>query len=105
MKTEPVRGSGRTSRQMRSAPPGAVYVVPGLVEYGQRLARHLDRGDLIVLPVSFESVFRAVVGTRRQVVLDHAFFNLDSRDSQVRQVFDLACRQQASAAPNLVRPC
>jgi hypothetical protein len=105
MKAEPVRGFGRTSRQIRSAPSGAVYVFPGRADYAQRLAGHLDRADLIIVPVAFESVFRAVVGTRRQIVFDHAFFDLDSRDSQVRQVFDLACHQQASAAPNLVRPC
>lgn len=67
-----IRGSGRTSEQMRGAPEGAVFVAAGPVDYSVRLARHLRRVDLKVVPMDPLAVRRAVIGTRRQIVLDHA---------------------------------
>lgn len=65
------RETGRTTEQMRAAPQGALYVwVNGALHYPAKLAGTLGRNDLTV--VSPGSVDRAIAGTRRPVVLDHA---------------------------------
>lgn len=46
-----IRGSGRTTRQLRALPIGAVFVSCNeqCVHYNKRLARFLNRGDVIVV--------------------------------------------------------
>lgn len=65
------RGSGRTTRQIKDAPQGAVYVVPhSAVDYTRRLAESLGRADLrIERPDYF---FDKWHGLQLPVVVDHA---------------------------------
>lgn len=79
MNTPDTRGSGRTTAQMRAAPPAAIYVTPAYATswYERELARHLGRHDLLLVPTGMlaqypdDIIHRALSG-RRVVVLDHA---------------------------------
>lgn len=64
------RGTGRTTRQMREAPRGAVYVwINGQTHYPRALAASLARRDLeIVRPEWLEQAFGRAV----PIVIDHA---------------------------------
>ncbi len=68
-----IRGSGRTSRQMVSAPNGAVFIclTPCFAKsYASDLAHHLGRVDLkLVGPCAALEAWR---GTDRAIVVDHA---------------------------------
>lgn len=73
---EPVslRGTGRTSRALQSAPPDAVYVVHtyAMERYARDLAHHLGRKDITIKPMSWLEADRWR-GTRLdKIVLDHA---------------------------------
>jgi len=59
--------------QMREAPPDSDYVVPTWqsIEYFQRLANHLGRGDLRIIAAS-AAASRAWAGQRRGFIIDHA---------------------------------
>lgn len=71
--TDPERGTGRTTRQLMEAPPGAIYVCPHPAEasYTQALARHLHRTDLRIETPAFLHGNRWR-GITLPVVLDHA---------------------------------
>lgn len=73
--TEAERGSGRTSRQMRRAPKGAVYIWPhaATLRYARKLARFHDRDDLELLAADWlaENI-NALSGKTCRVVIDHA---------------------------------
>lgn len=64
---------GRTTRQMKSAPLGAVYVWgDSRLEYPKKLARSIGREDLDVRPLTWLGM-RNVVGRKISgLVLDHA---------------------------------
>src|SRR5947207_1411596 len=48
------RGTGLTTRQMRSAPNGAIFVwVNGHLSYPRDIARHLGRSDLEIVAPSW----------------------------------------------------
>lgn len=65
------RGTGRTSRQMREAPRNAIFVwCNDYIGYAIRLAYHLDRGDLSIIPPAMIGEFRR--GSSRHIVVDHA---------------------------------
>ena len=67
------RQTGRTSRQMMEAPPGATFVWNNsMLDYPRSLAADLGRTDLIIRPRSWLDPMR-VRGLRGlTVVLDHA---------------------------------
>lgn len=70
------RGTGRTSRQLRNAPHGALYVALNQADrtHTLHMAREMGRDDLEITTVStfvfhgYERLF----GTKRQYVIDHA---------------------------------
>lgn len=66
------RGTGRTTKQIKDAPQGAVFVCPPCaVDYIRRLAEHLGRTDLrIERPDYF--IRGRWLGLRFHVVVDHA---------------------------------
>lgn len=66
-----MRGSGRTTRQMRDAPTGAIYIWCNQhFIYPKNLAREIGRSDLkIISPGQAETYIR---GVRRPIVIDHA---------------------------------
>lgn len=68
-----LRGSGRTTRQMREASEGAIFIwVNGDLFYPKRLAKHLDRTDIKVIRPS-ELLLENHHGSQVSgVVLDHA---------------------------------
>jgi len=63
---------GRTTRQMRTAPKGALFIWGGAdLGYPKSLARDLGRADLVIRPVSWLRMSR-VRGVRLSaVVVDH----------------------------------
>jgi hypothetical protein len=67
-------GSGRTTKQMREAPHGAVFVwCNGQLFYPRDLARHLGRADLeIVSPDSMREYHRFMGRKLSGLVIDHA---------------------------------
>lgn len=67
------RQTGRTARQMQAAPQGAVFVwCNSKVCYPIALAKAIDRGDLVVQPLSWLET-KNVRGRRLSgLVLDHA---------------------------------
>ena len=68
------RGSGRTTRQLQSAPIGAVFIVPNrnCCSYTEALARHLGRADLKIVSVDLIERPATIHGGRRKLVVDHA---------------------------------
>lgn len=66
------RGSGRTTAQMRGAPYGAIYVVPGGsgISYFRALATFLERQDLSIVGKDWLMAERRGPGLR-PVVIDH----------------------------------
>jgi hypothetical protein len=71
---EAFAGSGRTTAQLRDAPPGALFVwCEDSVTYPRMLARQLGRFDIKVIGLSvFCDGGEAVRGMRCAVVVDHA---------------------------------
>jgi hypothetical protein len=67
------RGTGRTTRQMKHAPIGAIYVVPNHagIAYFSALARDLRRNDLKI-HTSFVIDEHRLAGLRCDIVVDHA---------------------------------
>ena len=68
---DPECGTGRTTKQMRSAPHGAAFVWPvwSSIGYARDLARHLNRLDLIIITPSRLRDFRP--GQYPALVVDH----------------------------------
>lgn len=65
------RGTGRTRKQMREAPPHAVFVVTvPEINYARRLARALGRHDLSV--IGAYNIQSRLQGGRTLVIVDHA---------------------------------
>lgn len=75
------RGTGATTRQMKEAPPDAVYLwCNDRMYYPQSLARDLGRADLrVVSPYWLEGGCR---GWRGPLVIDHAFYDVAPRRSR-----------------------
>jgi hypothetical protein len=66
-----MRGSGTTTRQIKDAPHGAYYVwVNYATSYPKKLAEKLGRTDLVF--IGPDNIFEKLVGTEKQVVVDHA---------------------------------
>lgn len=68
------RGAGQTSRQMKEAPPNAVFVWPNTsLAYPRQLAVHLGRRDLKITSPHYLSNVGGDAGMPWcRVVLDHA---------------------------------
>jgi hypothetical protein len=66
------RGTGETSRQMRAAAQGAVFIwCNSHTDYPRRLAEHLGRKDIRIFPPSaLEAYLRGLEPSA--VVVDHA---------------------------------
>lgn len=66
------RGSGRTTAQMKGAPYGAIYVVPGGagISYFRALATFLERQDLSIVGRDWLMAERRG-GRKHPVVIDH----------------------------------
>ena len=70
--TDLERGTGRTSRQLQAAPPGAVFVwCNDRLAYVRDLARARGREDLKIVGLSALDDER-LRGGRGQIVVDHA---------------------------------
>jgi hypothetical protein len=79
------RGTGRTTRQMQTAPQGAAFVWScGMLGYPKALARHLGRADLSILPASDFEGGQQRGRTFSAVVVDHAVGDLT--DEQWREI-------------------
>lgn len=64
------RQTGRTSKQMRAAPPRAIYVwATSDTAYARDLASSLGRGDLVIQPRGW--LLQGLRGRRGWVILDH----------------------------------
>ena len=86
------RGSGRTTKQMKSAPIGAVFVwYNDHIDYPERLAVYLQRGDLKILRLStLDHGAQTLRGIEFfGVVVDHA---ADLSDKQSEAVSRLLSR-------------
>lgn len=69
-----LRGTGRTTKQMKAAPQGAVFVwCNNHLDYPRRLAEKLGRGDLqIVGPMWLEYAGHWLGSTFTDIIVDHA---------------------------------
>ncbi len=70
----PSRQTGVTTKQMQDAPQGAIYVwLNSQLNYPRKLAEHLGRRDLVIVPAACVNL-GTVVGRRERVsmVADHA---------------------------------
>ena len=73
MASNPDRGTGITTRQLRDAPHGAYYVwVSGQVGYVKDLAVRLGRSDLVFISPDDAARGYVLRGSRHPVVVDHA---------------------------------
>jgi hypothetical protein len=74
-----MRNTGETTRQMQGAPIGAIFVVPheGAMLYSRKLAHFLGRKDIQL--VTIYDVEKVARGTRRMIIVDHAFDVRDAR--------------------------
>jgi hypothetical protein len=86
--SENLRGTGRTTAQMRAAPQNAVFVwCNNHLHYPAALAKHLGRTDLeIVSPDWLNDVSRAQGGA--VVVFDHGVFLPGQLDARQRAAVD-----------------
>lgn len=67
-----MRDSGTTTKQLLEAPENSIYVwVNGKVDYPKRLAAHLGRDDIKIVPPSFIGD-QKLRGRNNPIVLDHA---------------------------------
>jgi hypothetical protein len=79
------RGTGITTRQIKEAPKGAVFVwLNSHVDYPKRLARELGREDLDIVPKSRLTPDNWCGRRLTGVVVDHAC-QLDDRQWDVYQ--------------------
>lgn len=70
-----LRGSGRTTEAMRSAPKNSVYVwLNGNLWYPKALAQLLGREDLIIVGPSWLTDRRWLGITFPEITLDHATY-------------------------------
>lgn len=75
------RGSGRTTQQMLSSPHGAYFIwVNDIIDYPEKLAKHLKREDLKIFGRSTLSVRPLYARDIPALVLDHAFENITSAE-------------------------
>lgn len=92
-----MRGTGRTTEQIRSAPQGAIYVcVSGRGGYEHQNALRLGRADLEFRPLKFLDD-RGWRGTTGHVIVDHAVALTDL------EVHDIDAGNRISAATHLSR--
>lgn len=83
--TPELRGTGRTTRQLKAAPPHAIYIVSNanMLSYTRELARSLMRWDIEFM------VYRPgwdmkCVGRRVHVVVDHwTALSFDAHDMAI----------------------
>ena len=70
-----IRGSGRTTRQLRALPIGAVFVSCNeqCVHYDKRLARFLNRGDIMVVAPNWIVKQRWQGQEFAAIEVDHAY--------------------------------
>ncbi len=71
-----MRGTGRTTEQIKSAPAGAVFISGAEVGYTRELARVLGRTDIQVYP-RMDPNHYGLKGLDVPVVLDHFITNPD----------------------------
>ena len=80
------RGTGATTRQIKEAPKGAIFVwCNSHVDYARHLAHFLGRGDLqIVSPETFERI--APVIRFNGIVVDHAVRLSSRAECLIREI-------------------
>lgn len=79
-----LRGSGRTTKQIKEAPQNAVFIcVSNRTDYEKRLAMTLGRNDIRFEPFYVLRSVHRFYGSTRKVVIDHAYmdyhFNVNTR--------------------------
>lgn len=98
MTDDPDRGTGRTTRQMKEAPQGAIFIwcAEGLA-YPRGLAEKAGRRDLRIEPLSRVRLTPEWLrGTNRPIVVDHeAMVRMTAR--QWHEIAMLNSRISASA--------
>lgn len=78
-----MRQSGQTTRQMREASEGAVYVwCNGVLSYPRYLASYLGRTDLEIVPPNALDNHGLMYNPQKEIVVDHAAV-LDSWRSEM----------------------
>jgi hypothetical protein len=78
-----LRQTGRTTKQMLAAPPGAVYVWCNTsLGYPRNLARALCRHDLVVVGPNWLNTSMRGMSPDTHVVFDHAFWGMATREQQ-----------------------
>jgi hypothetical protein len=84
--TNHVRGSGRTTAQMRDAKRGSLYVVPNnaFIVYAQALAKHIGREDLVFTSPDALKHYRGRVFNG--AVIDHAASLSAEQDQQFNYI-------------------
>ncbi len=82
------RGTGRTTKQMKQAPQGALFVwCNGVTSYARTLAREIGRHDLVIAsPYDLES--DRLRGQEFQaVIIDHAARLTPQQSEIVKRIF------------------
>jgi hypothetical protein len=90
-----MRGSGRTTKQMKDAPQGAVFVwCNASLNYPRNLAMQLGRTDLRIFGPSVfdEEAYRLRGLELPAIVLDHAYYDFKENRTPERAE-GLACAQ------------
>jgi hypothetical protein len=66
------RGTGRTTKQLKEAPQGAVFLVRSysMAQYTRRLALYLKRNDISVQPLQWLHS-DSWLGRKHYVIVDH----------------------------------
>ena len=74
MNPHSLRGTGRTTTQIKNALIGAVYIWPvyASINYPKEIARRLGRDDLRVVPLSWLHTDGYLKIEYSEIVLDHA---------------------------------
>lgn len=71
-----IRGTGRTTEQIRNAPLGAVFVCATDVEYVRDIAEKLGRDDLMLIRKTHPGDSR-LKGRNVPIIFDHYITNPD----------------------------
>lgn len=71
-----MRGTGRTSEQIRNAPAGAIYVTGAEYGYTKALVKHLGREDLRVVHKTKPGDIK-LSGLNTPIVYDHFIIDPD----------------------------
>jgi len=83
-----LRGSGRTTQQIKTAPEGVVFiwVNHNSLFYAKNLARRLNRNDLEIVSPDWLSSYRWAGRYYTAIILDHALRLIPDQFEVYRQV-------------------